>query len=379
MKITFLMPCYMWTPSGGFRVVYEYANQLVARGHDVSVVHPRRLAFAPPEPMTLRKRIRKARVFLKESYSEPTIYWHAVDPRVRLRFVASSDQRHIPDADVLFATAWHTVRSVQECPKAKGEKCYLIQAYETWMGPKELVDATWQAPLRKIVISKWLRNLGEELGCRDLTYVPSGIDHEHYRLLKPIEGRGKRVAMMYSPVGLKGSLDGIRALELAKKEVPDLSVVLFGTTRRTAEIPAWMEYVYDAEQKYIVEEIYNKSAIVVSPSISEGFALPPAEGAACGCAIVATDSGGIRDFAEHSVTALLSPTKDPEALAANLVLALGNDDLRIKLARNARKRIQEFTWEQSTDLMEEFLRKSARVVGKSLLEGATVRTMPLEI
>src|SRR5579885_3571237 len=61
MRITFLMPCYCWVPSGGFRVVYEYANQLVARGHRVTVIHPRRLAFPPEERFTLRQRLRRIR------------------------------------------------------------------------------------------------------------------------------------------------------------------------------------------------------------------------------------------------------------------------------------------------------------------------------
>jgi glycosyltransferase involved in cell wall biosynthesis len=116
-----------------------------------------------------------------------------------------------------------------------------------------------------------------------------------------------------------------------------------------------MIYEHDPPQQRIVEKFYNGSSVVVSSSIAEGFALPPAEGAACGCAIAATDSGGIRDFAEHGVTALLSPPKDPEALGRNICVILGNDDLRIRLARSANDLIKQFTWERSTDLMEDFV------------------------
>src|SRR4051794_14610558 len=134
MKITFLMPAYMWGPSGGYRVVYEYANQLVSRGHEVAVVHPRRLKFRPLAQPTLRQRIRKFRLSLKELLFTPRIDWPPIDKRVRLLYFPSLHDRHIPDGDVIFATAWNTAAPVMTCSPTKGEKCYLVQHYETWMG-----------------------------------------------------------------------------------------------------------------------------------------------------------------------------------------------------------------------------------------------------
>lgn len=356
MKVTFLMPCYMWGPSGGFRVVYEYANQLVARGHQVAVVHPRRLKYPPPRGrMTLRGRIRSARLAMRELVSKPTVYWHKMDDRVKLLYVPTSDPRYIPDADVLFATAWPTVASVLRCPPEKGEKCYFIQHYETWMGPKDLVDATWRAPLHKVVVSRWLQQLSEELGAHDVTYIRNAIDHSTYRVVRPIEARPRQVVMMCSPVGFKGSQDGVKALEIAKREFPDLSVRLFGNGRRQPWVPEWMSYWRDPPQDRIVEDLYNGSSIVVSSSVTEGFALPPAEGASCGCAIVATDSGGIRDFVETGVTGLLSPPHDPESLARNLCLLLANDQLRVRLAQAARDFVSRLNWTVSADRLEKFL------------------------
>jgi glycosyltransferase involved in cell wall biosynthesis len=161
--------------------------------------------------------------------------------------------------------------------------------------------------------------------------------------------------MMCSPVPFKGSKDGIAALEIAKKQFPDLRVVLFGNSRRSPWIPQWMTYARDPQQNWIVEELYNRSSIILSSSVTEGFALPPAEGAACGCAVVGTDSGGIRDFVQHGVTGLLSPPENPQALANNICLLLGNDHLRIRLAQSANERIKGFTWERSSDLLGEFI------------------------
>jgi len=99
----------------------------------------------------------------------------------------------------------------------------------------------------------------------------------------------------------------------------------------------------------------------LSPNWAEGWHLPPAEAMACGCAVVSTDIGGVRDYAEHEKTALLSPPGDPEALTKNLLRLLEDDNLRIQLAKAGHKRIQEFTWDRSTDLLEQFLIQHVKV------------------
>jgi glycosyltransferase involved in cell wall biosynthesis len=360
MKINFLLPGYRWEPSGGFKVVYEYANRLVARGHQVSVIHPRRLKLPTEEKVTIRSVARITRWRLRELLSKPVIRWHRIDPRVRLLYVPNCHPRHIPDANVLFATAWHTVRPVMQCPSGKGIKCYLIQHYETFLGPQNLVDDTWRAPLRKVVVSKWLAEIGAGLGANDISHIPIGIDHQLYRVTHPIPQRLRQVAMMFSHVSFKRSADGIRALEIAKQQFPDLRVVLFGASQRAPSVPDWMTYIADPGQEHIVETILNASSVILSASLAEGFGLPPAEGAACGCAMVSTDSGGVRDFIIPGQTGLLSAPGDPEALARNLCLLFGNDDLRIRLAEAGRQFVQRLNWDSSTDLLESFLNQTVQ-------------------
>lgn len=166
--------------------------------------------------------------------------------------------------------------------------------------------------------------------------------------------------MMYSENQAKGSHDGIRALELAKKEVPQLRAVLFGVSPRPKSLPQWIEYFYQPAIDELVGEIYNGSSIYLCPSWNEGWHLPPAEAMACGCAVVSTDIGGVRDYAQHGVTALLCPPKNSGALAEDIIILLKDDELRIRIAKAGYERIQQFTWERSTDLLEEFLKERAR-------------------
>ena len=225
MKIAFLMPSYTWTPSGGFRMVYEHANRLAEAGHEVTVVHPRKRVPPTPEKLNWRARLRNLRRWVRESYTVPKIEWHRIHPKVRLAFVPTSQPTFIPDGDIVFATSWHTVPSVLNCPENKGVKCYFIQSYEIWQGPRDVVDATWRAPLRKVAISRSLVEVGKGLGCPDITYIPNGIDLEHYRLGRAIEGRERVVAMMCSPSPLKGSSDGVQAMEIARRRFPEVKFI----------------------------------------------------------------------------------------------------------------------------------------------------------
>ena len=359
MKITFIQPRYDPKPVGGFKIVYEYANQLVARGHEVTIVHPCLLANLSTHPIgKLRLWLRGKRAQLRYSISRPEVHWHSIDSRVEMLHVTEPTASYVPDADAVFASFWATVEYMLEYPSEKGKKFYLLQGVEEgWGGPEARVRAALRAPLGKIVISQWLYEQGLKLGvpADEMTYIPNGIDHAKYRIIHPIENRPPRIAMLYHPLPFKGARDGISALELARKRFSSIEAVLFGVFPRPSGLPSWIEYHRDPSEEELIGGIYNGSRIYLCPSWAEGFGLPPAEAMACGCAVAAADSGGIRDFAEHGVTALLSPPKDPEALAANILRLLEDDDLRIMLAKAGHERIQEFTWERSTNLLEQFI------------------------
>ncbi len=356
MRVTFVLPAYPWEPIGGFRVVYEYANHLVKRGHEVTVIHPRRLPNWTPSPRPpLRRR-------LLELLVTPRITWQPIDERVRMLYVSEPRARAIPDGDAVFATFWPTAELVLHYPPHKGEKFYLIQDFGSFFGPRENLEATWRAPLKKVTISRWLYDQVSSVANEkdDIAYIPNGINHQLFQLLNDIPGRPRVVVMMYSYARYKASEDGVKALETCRKEFEDFRAIAFAPyPDRPQELPPWIEYRVCPDARALVQ-IYNSASIFLSSSLAEGFSLPPAEAMACGCVVVATDSGGIREYAEHEKTALLSPPGDPEALAENLLRVLRDDELRVRLAQAGHERIQEFTWERSTDLLEQFLLRHVR-------------------
>jgi len=353
MRVTFILNSFPRLPIGGYRVVYEYSNKLVELGHSVSVVHCRSVGgLAGPRGI---RAVRTRLAYFYRSIAKTRPAWQRIDPRVRFLFVPEPAERLIPDGDAVFATSWALSDHVLGYGPKKGKKCYLFQHYETWSGPKDRVDAAWKAPFNKVVISKWLLDVGKTLGAANMTYIPNGIDHGRFKVETPVEGREKVVSMMLSRQTWKGSDCGLRALEIAKSLVPDMKAVLFGVEKPNFRLPDWMRFHRDPAQGFLASGIYNRSSCFLWPSLFEGFSLPPAEAMACGCAAVTTDCGGVRDFAEHMVSALISEPGSPVGLAENLIKCLRNDALRKRIASVGSRNIRGFTWEKSAALMERFL------------------------
>jgi glycosyltransferase involved in cell wall biosynthesis len=351
MVITYLLPGMSKNkPAGGFRVVYEYANRLSRRGHRVNVVHP---LIHSPDRLSLKRRLGIPPVLaINRLTGLPRVGWLDIDPKVNILLVRSLEEKYIPKADIILATAWQTAEWINTYGQDKGEKFYLIQHYESWAGPKERVDATWRMPLKKIVIARWLAEKARELGDEAVAYVPNGMDLERFRITQSIQDRNpRRVGMLYHVYDWKGSKDGICALQTVKQHFPNLEAVFFSAYHRGGEVPSWAEFHKNPPPEKMIE-IYNSCAIFLGSSWLEGWFLPGAEAMACGCALVSTDCQGIQEYAAHEKNALLSETKNPSGLAQNLLRLIRDQNLRISLAESGHRSIQKFTWEEATDRFE---------------------------
>jgi glycosyltransferase involved in cell wall biosynthesis len=165
--------------------------------------------------------------------------------------------------------------------------------------------------------------------------------------------------MLYNSHPLKAAESGIEAIQIAKKELPELEAVVFSTTGTLAPLPPWIEYLESPAQAVLVDEVYNSSRVFVSPAIAEGFGLAALESMACGCALVTTQNGGSEDYAEDHVTALVTDPLDAEALAAAIVRSCSDDDLARTLATNGRLKALEFDWDRSAERLEGILDRYA--------------------
>lgn len=361
MRITFVLPQSGAKPGGGLKVVYEYANGLARKGHEVTVLH------APMKRVgerSLSRALRRAVVYtgralgLKGGHRPDA--WFELDPQVETLWAPTLAPRHVPRADAVVATAWESAEWVARYPVDRGARFYLIQHQEAMFdgADPERAMATWKLPLHKIVIARWLREIAEGLG-EATSYVPNGLDFERFGLDVPIAERSPhRVLMLYQDLTWKGSQDGLAALRKVKERVPELKATLFGLPQPPEDLPDWITYERNPAQNRL-RRLYNEAAVFLGPSWAEGWPLPPAEAMQCGAALCVTDIGGHREYALHEQNALLSPAKDPAALAANLETLLTDPARRIALATSGHAYIQRFTWERAVTTFEQVLRPGA--------------------
>lgn len=267
------------------------------------------------------------------------------------------DAADLPDADVLVMPAETPDAWLLAAPAGKGRPVLYLQGFTTPGSPttpanlKRFGDSATATAgdldpgPNVIAVSRWLAAAAAEVGCR-VAYVPLGLDRAIYSPGEPTSDRPPIVAMMTHEAEWKGADDGLVALAHVRATHPDVELVLFGTG--TVNVPC--EF-HDAPSRKAVAALLRRACVFVVPSWEEGFGMTGVEALACGAALASTDTKGSRDYATDGETALVSPPRDPLALANNVLRLLEDSDLRRKLLEGAASLIAERvpSWEKSAE------------------------------
>lgn len=328
MSVTFLAP-NRGRPVGGTTAIYQFANGLCRVGHQVHLVH-----FELGAP----------------AVDPDAIDWFHFDHRLQHHGPTRVDHgkaAHIPDADVI--VGYH-----EAFPARCGLPTVLIQGYGMFL--RAIENSAYRSPCPKLCVARWLVEVGRSLGVpnRQLVYLPNGIDHDKYRVTRPLAERAPRVAMLYNSHHSKGAGHGLAVLAEVKRRRPEVEVVLFGNLEPVHEIPSWITLHRDPDQRFLVEEIYNSARVFVCASLKEGFGFANVEAMACGAALVTTSNGGSDDYAFHGETALVSEPGDVEAMADHIDGLLGDEPRRLGLVEAGLGHARGFDWDQSARTLVRF-------------------------
>jgi glycosyltransferase involved in cell wall biosynthesis len=110
-------------------------------------------------------------------------------------------------------------------------------------------------------------------------------------------------------------------------------------------------------QKDDLAVLYNLADMLVFPSFYEGFGLPPLEAMACGCPVICSDIGILREVCEEAV--LYCNPYDPNSLYAAMMALSSNERLREKLVAKGLERAALFSGQVSAlkhfEVMERLL------------------------
>jgi glycosyltransferase involved in cell wall biosynthesis len=342
MKINIVVPSTSTVMGGGIRVIFQHANYLANKGHDVVVYVPmlffigNRFILKTSLANTLKRRT--------------MVNWMQCHFTVRLAW--KIEDRYVRDADIVMATAWYTAPFVNALSEKKGKKVYFIQAYEVWNQDERLVDATYQMDMYRIVITQKLCNLlYDKFGVKS-EIVYNGHAQEEFMKQDKCINDPKIVIMLWNSAWYKG---GKQALDILTKmhDKYNIKVRLFSVEPKP-DIPDFIEFYYRPNRLNLIK-LYQQSDIYLFSSNQESWGLPVIEAMANKCAVVGMKTGCLEDVCEDGKQALIAECGDYENLEVKLEQVIQNDDLMCTLQQNGYDFSLQFSWDKQCALFERCL------------------------
>ena len=111
-----------------------------------------------------------------------------------------------------------------------------------------------------------------------------------------------------------------------------------------------------------IDKILSYSDLFLLPSETESFGLAALEAMACGVPVISSNSGGLPEVNEEGFSGYLSNVGDTDAMAANAVKILQNNDTLHTFKENALKSAQKFDIQNILPLYEEVYQKAIQLL-----------------
>jgi glycosyltransferase involved in cell wall biosynthesis len=204
-----------------------------------------------------------------------------------------------------------------------------------------------------------------------------GFDEESFRIVhygisardgvRPYAGSDARLLCIGRLIPIKGHLVLLRALAQARMRVPGIALDVAG---RGPLEPALKSYARELGVEEAVrflgfvspiESAVEEAAIVVVPSLGEGFGMVALEAMERARPVIASAVGGLPEIVVDGETGLVVPPGDAEGLAEAMVALAGDLARASEMGAAGRARaLAEFPPERSADRIEELYRSALR-------------------
>jgi glycogen(starch) synthase len=112
--------------------------------------------------------------------------------------------------------------------------------------------------------------------------------------------------------------------------------------------------------RHQIPRLLEGAKMLVLPSRGEPFGIVLLEAMACGLPAIATDAGGVTDFARDGDNALLIPVDDPAALADAMRRIESDSALRMRLTISGRETAERMSWRHITPHYERLYKPPSR-------------------
>jgi glycosyltransferase involved in cell wall biosynthesis len=176
---------------------------------------------------------------------------------------------------------------------------------------------------------------------------------------RPYEGGQPRLLCVGRLIPIKGHIVLLRAFAEARRQIPDLRLDIAGRGPLEPALRALAkELEVDDAIRFLgyvapVQRAIEDAAIVVVPSMGEGFGMVALEAMERSRPVIAAEIGGLGELVEEGVTGLLVPPGEAEPLTQAIVQLAGNLPRAAELGEAGRRRaLEQFQQERCTDRTE---------------------------
>ena len=331
---------------GGVAVAYQHARGLVERGHEVTVVAPRRSSGLRGLLLHSAVRVRNRLHGIRDAP-------HYTEAGVRTVEVESWEgvtrMGHDAVIGIGHQTLPHILRILE---KEGGLGVSFIQDGVRHGLPGG--GCSWTAPLLRVAVSQWIAAAVEASGVPVAAVLPNAVDASVFSLTEPLVERGLRVVALYHRHPVKGPNTLVDTLRRIKNVEPRLEADVISARPPRHRLPSWVR-VHLRPEAAALAELYNGAAVCLHTSRLEGWGLVPMEAAACGCAVVATESRGVNEFLVPGRSMRQVSVDDAEGLARETMALLSDQSFRIRVANAGIEDVARFSWSDSTSTLERTL------------------------
>ena len=201
---------------------------------------------------------------------------------------------------------------------------------------------------------------------REIRVIPNFIDLSRFSL-KPrqhfkqaIAPGDERVLVHTSNFRkVKRTMDVIRIFKKVQEKIPSKLLMVGDGPERTNAEQLSRELGVSNDIRFLgkqdaIEEILSVSDLFLIPSGSKSFGLAALEALACKVPIISSNTGGLPELNVDGVTGFLSDVGDVDAMAANAIHILGDNERLAQFKEAALERASDFQLANIMPLYEQY-------------------------
>jgi glycosyltransferase involved in cell wall biosynthesis len=340
------------TLSGGVLLANNYINRLAARGHTLAAVYPQG-ACSADMVAALSPSVQRVQAGVALAVGR------SLAGKLRL---SASLARAIPPADIVIATHTPTVLPVilATTPRRQMRRAWLYMDYDEMFAGRPAERLLLHRGPRwfdlVMTISQPLAEAAGQDGAKQVIVTGAGLARGDLFQpgfpAAPAAAPGQpRIFYLGDDRPRKGLAEVLEAVRGLLPDWPDLRLVI--ASKQPLALPPDLPcelHLQPTDEE--LAALYRSSRLFVSASWGEGLGYPPLEAMACGVPTVIADSVGVRDYARHEENCLLTPPRNPTALAVAMRRVLSEPGLAARLVQAGSATAARYRWDAVIDRCE---------------------------